>query len=328
MYKYAGRFVAISMLALSTVSIPSLVIAQGAWPTKPVTMVVNYPPGGPSDIDARLFTQRLKDPFQQPFLVDNRPGAGGTIGVAFVAKAAPDGYTLMSTATDFVIAASLYKNLSYSPVTDFAPISMITLKPAMMTINPNLPIRSVPELLAYARANPGKLNFGTPGQGSGPHLAGVLLNSLSKTEFTFVHYKSTPAMALDQTAGRIDMGINVPAGIYSHVKSGKLRLLGTTGQGRSRLTPDVPSVADSVPGFEYTGWQGFLAPKGVAPALISRLNAEIVRLSKEPELAKKFSDDGSDLGSASTPEQFRDVIAADYARWRKVVLEHNIKPEE
>ena len=324
LFAVAGLGAAVLASSLS----PSMVLAQTSWPTKPVTMVIAFPPGGPTDTDTRMFTQKLKDSFQQTFLIDNRPGAGGTIGTGYVAKSVPDGHTLLVATIGFTVAPTLYKDLPYHPITDFTPISMVTKRAAMMVVNVDLPIRTVPEWIAYARANPGKLNFGTPGQGGGPHLAGELLSSLTHTKVTFVHYKATPPMALDMVSGRLDMGITIPAGICAHVKSGKLRLLGTTGSERTRLMPDVPSVSEFVPGFEYSSWLGFVAPKGVPPTVVIRLSAEIIRLSKTPEIFKKLSDDGNDLASSTTPEQFRDFLAADYGRWRKVVQESNIKLEE
>ena len=330
-YVIDGRLTAavlMSVAVFTATPAPAIAQAQSNWPAKPVTMVIAFPPGGPTDTDTRMFTQKLRDSFQQTFLIDNRPGAGGTIGTGLVAKAVPDGHTLLVATIAFTVAPNLYKDLPYHPITDFAPISMVTKRAAMMTVNINLPIRTVPEWIAYARANPGKLNFGTPGQGGGPHLAGELLASLTQTKVTFVHYKATPPMAFDMVSGRLDMGITIPAGIYAHVKSGKLRLLGTTGSERTRLMPDVSSVSETVPGYEYSSWLGFVAPKGTPAPVISRMSAEIIRLSKTPEIYKKLYDDGNDLASSSTPEQFRDFLAADYGRWRTVVQQSGIKLEE
>lgn len=318
-------------LAVALVS-SGAAFSQGSaalWPARPVTMVIPFLAGGPTDTDTRLYAQKLRDAFGQPFFTDNRPGAGGTIGAAFVAKAAPDGYTLMMATAAFTVAPALYKSLPYDPIADFAPVALITKRAALMVVNPALPVKSVAEYIAYARANPGKLNFGTPGLGSGPHLAGELFHNLTNTRATYVHYKGTPQMALDMVSGRLDASINIPAGSLAHVKSGKLRLLGTTGIERTRLLPDVPSIAEQgVVGFDYGSGLGILAPRGTPAAIVSKLSAEIARHSKNPEIFQKLAEDGNDLLSSTTPEQYRQYLVDDVNRWRKVVQASGIKLEE
>lgn len=307
-------------------------LAQGvadAYPSKPVVMVIPFPPGGPTDLDARLYTQKLTENMRQQFLLDYRPGAGSTLGTAYVAKVAPDGYTLLVVTTGFNVAPAMYRSLPYDSVADFAPVALLTKRSSLLVVHPSLPVKSVAEYVAYARANPGKLNFGTPGSGGAPHLAGEWLHNLTNTKATFVHYKGTAQMVLDLVAGRLDAAISVPAGVLAHARSGKLRLLASSGAERSKLLADVPTIAEGgVAGYDYTGGLGVLAPRGTPAPIVNKLSAEFARVSKSPDVFQKLAEDGNVLTVSSTPEQFRQHILTEVTRWRKVVADSGIKLEE
>ena len=306
-------------------------LAQGApnYPARAVSVVVPYAAGGPADLQARLLATKLAENLHQSFVLDFKPGAGGAIGAAFVAKAPADGYTLLISSGGFNVYPSLVKKPIYDPVADFAPVSLLTKRSSLFVVRASLPVKSVAEYIAYARANPNKLNFGTPGLGSGPHLGSEWFHQMIDAKVTYVHYKGTAQMVLDLVSGRVDTAMTVPAGLLAQIRSGKLRLLGVTGLDRSPLLPDVPTVAEQgVPGFDFTGGLGVLAPRGTPPAVVTKLSAEIVKVSREPDVFKRLADDGNEQKSASTPEEFRRFIVAEVARWKKVVQDSGIPLED
>lgn len=293
-----------------------------AYPTKPVTIIVPFAAGGTTDILARIVGQALTVEFGQSVVVDNRAGAGGNIGGQAAAKATPDGYTLfMGTVGTHAINASLYKKMPFDPIKDFAPLSRVATVPNLLVAHPSQPFNTVKEMIAYGKANPGKLTFGSPGSGSSPHVSGELFRSMTGTDLLHVPYKgSAPAMT-DLLGGQISiMFDNMPSAIQ-HVRSGKLRPIAVTTAKRSPELPNVPTIAESgVPGYEATSWFGMFAPAGTPAPVLAKLNAAIVKVLNQPDVKKKIAEQGGDV-VAETPEQFAAFIKAESVKWGKVVKE-------
>ena len=299
-------------------------VATGAWaqgyPTKPIRIVVPFPAGGATDILARSVAQKLTDAWGQPVIVDNRPGAGGNIGSELVARAAPDGYTLeMGTVGTHAINASLYSKMPYDHVRDFAPVILVAGVPNVLEVNPSLPVHSVQELIAYAKANPGKLNFASSGSGTSIHLSGELFKVMTGVQMTHVPYKGSAPALQDLIGGQVQLMFdNLPPSL-PQIKSGKLRALAVTSATRSPALPDTPTIAESgLPGFEASSWFGVLAPAGTPPAIIAKLNTEIAKWLTSPEAKEKMLTLGANIGGGS-PEDFAKHIAAETAKWQKVV---------
>ena len=304
--------------------------AQSAdnYPARPVQVVIPFPTGGVTDIEARMFMAKLAESMGKPFVLDFKPGAGSTLGTALVAKAPADGYTLLVITTGYTVAPAFYKNLSYDPVKDLAAVSLLTSRPSLMVVNAALPVKTIKEYIAYARANPGRINFGTPGSGSAPHLGGEWLHSLTGTKATYVHYKGTAQMVLDVVGGRLDATISVPTTLISQVRSGKLRAIAGASIERSSLFPDLPTIAEqAVPGFDYASWLGVVAPAATPAAIVTRLNAELARVARAPDIVQKLAVDGTNAVGGPV-EPFRKLIASEVERWRKLVQETGIKLEE
>lgn len=326
-----------ALIRLACITLASLLhtpLQNAAWaqafPTKPITVIIPSTPGSSQDVQTRLYSPKLTEFLGQPILVDYKAGAGGAIGTTYVAKAAPDGYTLVSVSTSFGVlpAFSPLDKVPYDPVKDFAPVSLMIRNSSMLLVSPSAPFSTFPEYLAYAKANPGKINFGTTGSGGIYHIVGAWLHSLSKTEVTFVHYKGSGPMYTDMIAGRVDAAPAITFIGIPLVKSGKLKAIANLGIDRAGAFPDLKTVAEQgVPGFEYPSWSGYLAPAKTPPAIINRLSAEFAKVAKTPELMKKFESEYTVL-VGSTPGEFAKTIATEYVRWRKVVEDNNIKMEQ
>ena len=314
-------------LALSAVAVRAQT-ATDAYPSKPVAIIIPVTPGGGVDTEMRPYAQRLSENLGRPFVLDYKPGAGTTLGAAYVARATPDGYTLLAATPGLVITPSFYTNLPYDPEKDLAPVTLMTAKPQVMVVNPNHPIKTPAEYIAYTRANPGKLNVGTTGVGGSPHLSALWLDSLTGGKVTFVHYKGTGAMLTDLFAGRIDA---VPMTIVlavNQAKAGKLRIIGNTGARRLPLLPDLPSFAEQgAPGYDYISWVGIAATGGTPAAVINKLRTELVKVGNAPDISKRLTDDGAQV-VISTPAEFGNLIKAEIVRWRRLVKENGIKPAE
>ncbi len=294
--------------------------AADAYPAKPITVIVPFAAGGTTDILARVIGQALNKELHQPVIVDNRAGAGGNIGAALAAKAAVDGYTLfMGTVGTHAINQSLYKKLPYDPIKDFAPLTRVAMVPNLLVANPGKPYKTVKELIAYAKANPGKVNFGSSGSGSSIHLSGELFNALAKVQMVHVPYKGSAPAVSDLLGGQIDiMFDNMPSAIQ-HVRAGKLRPLAVTTARRSPELPDVPTIAEAgVPGYEATSWFGLFAPAGTPAPVVAKLNGALVKVLAEPEVKKKLAEQGAEPYSEK-PEQFAEFIRKETAKWSKVV---------
>ena len=293
-----------------------------AYPSKPVTIVVPFAAGGTTDILARIIGQALTAELGQSVVVDNRAGAGGNIGGQAAAKAAPDGHTLfMGTVGTHAINASLYKKMPFDPVKDFAPLTRVANVPNLLVANPAQPYKSVKDLIAYAKANPGKVNFGSSGNGSSIHLSGELFKSLAKVDMQHVPYKGSAPAVTDLLGNQIGiMFDNMPSAIQ-HVRSGKLVPLAVTTAKRSPELPNVPTIAEAgVPGYEATSWFGMFAPAGTPAPVLAKLNAAIVKVLAQPDVKKKINEQGAEVYS-ETPEQFAAFIQAESVKWGKVVKE-------
>jgi tripartite-type tricarboxylate transporter receptor subunit TctC len=271
------RRVAVALLAAGALGLVPLAHAQSGYPGKPVRLVVPFPAGGTTDILARAVAQKLSEAWGQSVVVDNRPGAGGNIGSELVARAAPDGYTLlMGTVGTHAINASLYSKMPYDHVKDFAPVILVAGVPNVLVVNPSVPVNSVPELIAYLKANPGKVNFASSGSGTSIHLSGELFKVMTGVQMTHVPYKGSAPALTDLVGGQVQLMFdNLPSSL-AFIKAGKLRALAVTSAARAAALPDVPTIAESgVPGFEASSWVGVLAPTGTPPDVIARINAEV-----------------------------------------------------
>jgi tripartite-type tricarboxylate transporter receptor subunit TctC len=307
---------------LAVLSPVSVVFAQDAWPTRPITVIVPFPAGGTTDIVARLAGVELSRELGQPVIIDNRPGAGGNIGSQAVARAAADGYTLvMGTVGTHAINPSLYKKMPYDHIKDFAPISRVANVPNLLVANPSQPFKTVPELIAYAKANPDTLTFASSGNGTSIHLAGELFKVLTGVKMQHVPYKgSAPALA-DLMAGQTSiMFDNLPSSI-AFVRAGKLRPIAITTLHRAPELPNVPTVAESgVPGFDASSWFGLLAPANTPPAVIKRIDDALIKVLATTDLKKKIIDQGGEP-VGEKPEQFAAFIKSETIKWAKVVKE-------
>ncbi|MBI3531908.1 MAG: tripartite tricarboxylate transporter substrate binding protein [Burkholderiales bacterium] len=296
--------------------------AQTAFPSKNITIIVPFSAGGTTDILARIVGQALSTELGQPVVIDNRAGAGGNIGGQAAARATADGHTLfMGTVGTHAINASLYKKMPFDPIKDFAPLTRVANVPNLLVANPAQPYKNVAELIAYAKANPGKVNFGSSGSGSSIHLSGELFKSMAKVDMVHVPYKGSAPAVTDLLGNQIGiMFDNMPSAIQ-HVRSGKLRPLAVTTAKRSPELPNVPTIAEAgVPGYEATSWFGLFAPAGTPPAVITRLNTAIVKVLAQPDVKKKISEQGAEVYSEK-PEQFAAFIQKESVKWGKVVRE-------
>lgn len=298
------------------------------YPTKPIRLVVPFTPGGSTDILARLIGQKLYESFGQQVIIDNRPGAGGNIGVDLVAKSVPDGYTLvMGHIGTFAVNPTLYTRLPYDPIKDFQPITLLAKIPNMLAVNPSLPAKSVKELIAMAKAKPGALNYGSGGNGSAAHLATEYFKLLAKVEIVHIPYRGTAPAVTDLIGGQISMMITGVPPLLQQVKAGKLRGIAVATAQRLPLLPELPTIAETgVPGYEATQWYGILVPAKTPPAVVAKLNAEIVKALQRPEVKERLAADAAEP-VGNRPEEFGAYIKAEIARWAPVVKASGAKPD-
>jgi tripartite-type tricarboxylate transporter receptor subunit TctC len=310
---------------LLTASIALLLLAQPAladapYPNKPIRLVVPFPPGGSTDVVARLLSVELKNELGQTVIVDNKPGAGGNIGGDNVAKSAPDGYTLLlAAAGPTVINPSLYSKMPYDPAKDLAPVTMLEREHNLMVINPAIPAKTVKEFIEYAKSRPGEINFGSPGNGSPAHLGGELLNQMAGIKMQHVPYKGSAPAVTDLIAGHIAMMVdNMPA-LLPHVQSGKLRALAVASEKRASAAPDVPTVDESgAKGYVIPAWKGLMVPAGTPREIIDKLHNAVTKILAKPEVRKRLVDIGAEP-VGDTPEQFAASIKSETAWWAKLV---------
>jgi tripartite-type tricarboxylate transporter receptor subunit TctC len=316
-----ARLIAAALIAAAA---SPAAIAQG-YPSGPLRIVVPFTPGGGTDILARLLAQKLNESWGQPVVVENRPGAAGTVGTAFVAKAAGDGYTLLIVPAGYAGNPGLYKQLPYDHTRDLAPISWLASGPLTLVVHPSLPAKSVKELIVFARARPGEINFGSSGAGTLPHLSAELFNSMSGIRMVHIPYKGAGAAVTDVLAGRVPIYFMNILQSVSLIKAGKLRALGVTTPERSPIAPDIPSIAESgLKGYDMTNWYGLLAPAATPREAIVKLNSEVVRILNLPELKGRLADDGMTV-VASTPERFAEFLARETDKFTKVIEAAGIK---
>jgi len=296
--------------------------AQQAYPSAPIRLVVGYAAGGTTDILARSLGEQLGKILGQTIIVDNKPGAASNIGAAFVAQAKPDGYTLyMATVASHGINPALYRGkMTFDPIKDFAPVSMVASIPLMLVVNPNLPVKSVKELIEYAKKNPGKLNYASSGNGSPGHLAAAVFNDATKVQIEHIPFKGGNPANTSVLAGETQMTFATVPGALPHVVAGKLIPLGVTTKQRSSQLPNVPTIAEAanLPTYDISTWNAILAPKGTPEAVVAKLNAAIGQAMKSPELRQRFEKEGA-LPLTSTPNELKDFIVAEVDRWGKVV---------
>jgi tripartite-type tricarboxylate transporter receptor subunit TctC len=319
-----------SRLAIASAGLLVLIYAGGAdaaerFPSRPVRMIVPFSPGGATDVPGRILAAKLSALLGEQVVVDNRPGAGGTIGMETVARANPDGYTILMTATPFVISTNLYKNLPFDPLKDFAPIAQFGSAPNVLIVHPSLGVASVAELVTLARKQPGKIDYASSGNGSAQHLFGALFLSTAGIEMMHVPYKGSGPATADLLGGQVKVGFPGIAIALQHHKAGRLRALGVTTAKRSPQMPDVPSIAESgVPGYDATSWLGLAAPKATPKSIVASLHKEIARAMSEPDVRAAFLKTGTDP-ITTTPEQYGAFVAAEYAKWGRVIRAIGLK---
>jgi tripartite-type tricarboxylate transporter receptor subunit TctC len=298
------------------------------YPSRPIRLIVPFPPGGSTDILARALGEKLSQGLAQPVVIDNRPGAGGSIGAEAVARAAPDGYTLMmGHLGTLAVNPAIYKNLPYDPVKSFAPVSLMAIVPSVLVVNPALPVASAAELVAYAKAHPGKLAYGSAGNGSTSHLTTEYFKLITGTDILHVPYKGVGPMLTDLVSGQLSMGLNGAPAVMAHVNAGRLRALAVTSLTRLEALPQVPTLDEAgVRGFDASGWYGVVAPAGTPQAIVARLNAEVGRAMQTPELRARLDSEGA-LPAPGTPEEFAAFIRAEIARWDAVLKRAGIQQQ-
>src|SRR5687767_11256266 len=306
------------LLALICLLAAAPAFSQG-YPSKPVRIIVNFPAGGIADLYARIIGAKVQESWGQPVVIENRTGAGGNIGAEAVAKSAPDGYTLnMSALGPHAVNVSLFTKLPYDPVKDFAAIALVLEAEGLLVLHPSVPANSVAELIAHARANPGKLTFASAGMGTASHLAGELFKTMAKVEMTHVPYKGNVPAITDLLAGQTSLLFATMPTVLPHAKAGKLRALATIGAARSAAAPELPTVAESLPGFEVNNWIGLFAPAGTPPEIVRRWNAEVMRIMRSPEIQARLPAEGARF-SPNSPEQFAAFVKSEIAKWAPVV---------
>lgn len=313
--------IATSLAGLAFALLASVSHAQ-SWPAKPIRWVVPFAPGGTTDILARTIAEKLTTALGKPVIVENNPGAGGGVGATQTAKAAPDGYTIMGgTISTHAINASLYKTLPYDPVKDFVPITLIARVPNLLVVNPDVPAKSVKELIALLKANPGKYTFASSGNGTSQHLSGELFKSMAGVDMQHIPYKGSPPALQDVVGGQVTMTFDNITTAWPLAKAGKLRALAVTTAKRSPIAPDVPTLAESgLAGYEVGSWQGVFAPAGTPPDVVKRLNTEIVKIINMPDVRAKLEALGAEpVGNSS--EEFATIVKSEVAKWAKVVKE-------
>jgi len=296
------------------------------YPTKPIRLVVPVAPGGNLDIVSRAVAERLTEAVGRPLLVENKAGANSIIGTDFVIRAAPDGYTFLMIASTYIITPSLMSKPPYDPVRGLSGVSLFAWIPQILVMHPSVPARSVKDLIAFAKANPGKLNYGTSG-GSGSHVASELFKRLAGVDITPILYKGLAPALVDVLGGHVSMMIDTVSTSSSHVREGKVRALGVTSPARSALFPDVPAIAETIPGYESRIFNAMMAPVGTPKAVIDRMHREIAKVVQIAELQNRFAQQGVEMTASASPEQFDEFIKSDYERWSRVIKDAGIKAE-
>jgi tripartite-type tricarboxylate transporter receptor subunit TctC len=314
------------ILIAAALMLVSINAAAQNWPSKPLRYIVPFPPGAFNDTLARIMSSELPKALGQPVLVENRPGGNTIIGTEAAAKSPADGYTMFGAALPFAVIQSLYKT-SFDVTKDFVPITLAGTTPNLLVANPNVPINTVKELIAAAKAKPGSLNYASTGNGTSNHLSFELFKSMTGTQVTHVPYKGSAPAVTDLIAGQVQLMFDNTPNVLPQVKAGKLKAIAVSSKKRSTMAPEVPTVDEAgVPGYDVTVWFGILAPAGVPKEIVQRLNTEMVKIMRSPEVTDRFNKAGVDV-VASSPEYFTDFLKSEVARWAKVVQDANIKAD-
>jgi tripartite-type tricarboxylate transporter receptor subunit TctC len=315
-------------LAAGAVALPALIRAASAqaYPNRPVRIVVGFAAGGPNDIAARIIAQWLSERLGQQFVVDNRPGASGNLATESVVRSPADGYTLLIIPLSSAVNATLYDKLPFVFLRDIAPVATISRNIFVMEVHPSVPVQTGPELIAYAKANPGKLNMGSPGSGTGPNMASELFKMLAGVQMVHVPYRGSGPMLVDLLAGNVQFAFDGIASSIGHIKGGRLRALGVSPAERTPVLPDVPTVGEFVPGYEASGWTGIGAPRDTPAEIIDKLNSEIAAGLTDPRIKARLADLGNNA-LIMTPAAFGKLLADETEKWGKVVRFAGLKPE-
>jgi tripartite-type tricarboxylate transporter receptor subunit TctC len=317
--RFEARWWASLAVAAGCAGIAVAAVAAGAYPVKPIRFIVPYPPGGGVDALARIVAPPLSQRLGQQVVVDNRGGAGGNIGTELASHAVPDGYTIVMGAAALAINVSLYRKLPFDPQRDFMPVSLLASTPNLVTVHPSFPVKSVADLLRIARSAPGTVNFASAGSGTTSHLAGELLGTMAGVKLVHVPYKGTGPAVVALLAGEVPLMLAPALTVLPHVQTGRLRALAITSAKRSEALPDVPMVAESgVPGYEASQWYGVLVPRGTPPAIVERLNREIVAIMHQPDVQARLAREGS-IAIGDTPQEFAAYLKSEIAKWSHVV---------
>jgi len=301
--------------------------AQQAYPSKPIRFISPFAPGGGNDIISRAVAHKLSENVKQQVIVDNRPGANGIIGTELAARSAPDGYTVVLIPSGHAVNASLHRKLPYDSIKDFTPITLVGSSPLILAVHPSLPVKNVKGLVAFAKARPGQLTYGSAGIGSSGHLGGALFEVLTGAKMVHVPYKGMSLAITDVIAGQVSLVFGTSASVMQHARSGRMRALATTGARRAAALPDLPTVAEAgVPGYEAGLWYGFVGPARIPPDIVRRLNSEIVSVLNSPEVRERLASQGVEA-TPTTPEEFGRLLVSDLERWAKVVQRAGIRLE-
>ena len=320
-----SAFAVFAVFAMFAVTLPGAAFAQ-AYPSKPIRLVVPFPPGGPIDLVARAIGQKLQETWGQPVVVENKPGAGGNIGIDFVAKSAPDGYTLgMGALSTHAVNPHLFSKMPYDALKDFAPVSLVAITPNVLVLNPNVNASSVKEFIALAKANPGKYAFASGSNGSAGHLAGELFKTLAGIDIVHVPYKGGAPAMQDLLGGQVQFMFDNLANSIQQIRTGKLKALAVTTAKRSALAPELPTMAEvGVAGFDISTWYGVVAPAGTPPEIVRKLNAEIVKMLGSDDMREKLKVQGAEA-APDTPEEFGAFIRAEWTKYAKIVKDSGAK---
>ena len=319
MKKIAGM----ALVAITSL-VPAAFAADANYPNKSIRIIVPFPPGGIADVMSRVFGQKFTDAWNQPVVVENRTGAGGNIGAEVVAKSPPDGYTLvMGTIGTHAVNVSLFSKLPYDPVKDFAPVALVVEADGLLVLHPSVPVKTVKDLIALARARPGQLVYASAGNGTAGHLSGELFKTMSKTDLVHIPYKGNVPALTDVVGGQTSMLFATMPTAMPLARAGRLHALAVTGAQRNPAAPEVPAIAETLPGFEVTNWIGIFAPAGTSPEIVAKLNAEIMRIMKLPEVQARLVTEGA-KSRANTPAEFGAFQKTEMAKWGKLIREARI----
>ena len=311
------------LFATAVLTVGARPAAAADYPDRPVKIIAPFGAGGPTDVFTRIIAQELQKSLGQPFVVENRPGAGTTIGTEYVAKSAPDGYTLLMVSGTQTVNETLYTHKPYRLMTDLVPVSPLIDADLVLVVNPSVPAKNIAELIALAKAKPGTLNFGSSGPGSNYHMAAELLKNLTGIDIVHVPYRGSTGMRTDIISGQIQVLFDSVPTMAAYVKDGRVRALGTSGLKRSPILPDVPTIAETVPGFQATLWVGFMVPKGTPQPIVGKLNAEITRILKRPDIVASWDKQGATPLAMSQPD-FATFMQAQVDKWAKVIKDNHI----